>query len=62
LIKEKIIKLLQQDIVSDLSNEIQEKAGLVSREEYDANCKILSRLEKQVNLLEFEINELKSKS
>lgn len=52
-------KIIPQDLLEEFSSDIQEKLGCISKEEFTAKCKQLSRLEKQINILEFEIEKIK---
>ena len=58
-VKDKLAKLIPKEVVSDLQDNLQIKLNGISKEEFNAKCKLLDRLEKQLNILEFEVNELK---
>jgi len=61
LLKDKLLEIVPQELLDEACNKIQSKLGTVSREEFDLKCKLLDKIEKQLNIIEYTLAEIKSK-
>jgi BMFP domain-containing protein YqiC len=61
LFKDKLLKIIPQELLDEACDKIQIKLGTVSREEFDVKCKLLDKIEKQLNTIEYTLAEIKSK-
>ncbi|MBT4962981.1 MAG: hypothetical protein HON32_02265 [Francisellaceae bacterium] len=59
--KDKLLEIVPQELLDEACNKIQSKLGTVSREEFDLKCKLLDKIEKQLNIIEYTLAEIKSK-
>jgi BMFP domain-containing protein YqiC len=60
-LKDKLLEIVPQELLDEACNKIQSKLGTVSREEFDLKCKLLDKIEKQLNIIEYTLAEIKSK-
>ncbi|MBT6208181.1 MAG: hypothetical protein HOI53_09160 [Francisellaceae bacterium] len=61
MLKDKLLEIVPQELLDEACNKIQSKLGTVSREEFDLKCKLLDKIEKQLNIIEYTLAEIKSK-
>jgi len=61
LLKDKLLEIVPQELLDEACNKIQSKLGTVSREEFDLKCKLLDKIDKQLNIIEYTLAEIKSK-
>ncbi|MBT6538897.1 MAG: hypothetical protein HOL58_05350 [Francisellaceae bacterium] len=59
--KDKLLEIVPQELLDEACNKIQSKLGTVSREEFDLKCKLLDKIDKQLNIIEYTLAEIKSK-
>jgi len=60
-LKDKLLEIVPQELLDEACNKIQSKLGTVSREEFDLKCKLLDKIDKQLNIIEYTLAEIKSK-